>query len=423
MERNTIKKETITIIGNLPMKTGTGAEDMLDFANMVFSMSSSDSVDFAALLPKAYAAERSNILFHHLVMENRKIRALIDLYPFTMKLASYGSIKAAYIGTVSVHPNTRHKGYMTELMARAEETAVAQGCDLMILDGNRHRYQHFGFERAGMNCQFYMEKRNVAHCCACIYDKAYMQAPIYSFEELDSDNPEMKKYIEELFALYQRRNVTARTIEDFFLCLQSYHAVTYAVFKENMLAGYINLSADEQEVYEFELIETAELPRVIFDLMEGLECTAFRVFVGIDETDKIANLEKMCGNCMLGMTHQIKILNYENVLEFLFRWKQTYSVLAEADYVVGIQKKKQPGAEQNSKNNTVNYSIKVTGQEVCVEKTAREADAVFDALEFVRVLTTSFGILEQQKGQMGKLKNAPIGWFPLPFDLPNADTF
>lgn len=402
-------------------EAGSETEDLIDFANMVFSMDNADGIDFAALLPKAYAKERCGMLFHHVVKENGRIRGLVDLYPLTIRLSAPDglAIKAVYAGTVSVHPHTRRRGYMSRLMANAVQTALGQGCDLMLLDGNRHRYQHYGFECAGARCSFFMEKSNARHCCEEICEEPDMEASVYSFEKLEADSPCMEK----LFALYLRRNVTARTMEDFFSCLQSYNAVTYAVFKGKQLAGYISLSEDESDVNEFELVEGTVLPRVIYDLMEWLGISGLTVIVGADETDRIISLQKMCNRCSFGLSHQIKILNYERVLEFLFRWKLRYCTLAESEYVIGVTgntgkpeiKEKDAEAEPDSEN----YKISVSGQQVSVIKTAQKADASFEEMEFVRVLTTGLGLAERND----KLKNAPAGWFPLPFYLPDADTF
>lgn len=386
-------------------------EDILDFANMVFSMDSNNGVDFAALLPKAYSKERCGRLFHHMVKENGKIRALIDLYPVTLQLCASNKARkrllhAAYIGTVSVHPNSRGKGYMVKLMEMAEKTAIAQGCDLMILDGNRHRYQHYGFEKAGIRYSFHVGKRNILHCCDSMYDSSYMEAPVYSFEEIDADSP----YIEKMFELYSQRKVTARAKEDFFLCLQSYGAVTYAVLKEGEIVGYVNIEG-ERDILEFELADCLELPRVIYDLMEGIEVTEFHFEVGLDELDKIESLEKMSDYYNAGMSHQIKILNYANVLEFLFAWKQEYSAPENAAYIIGIEKENK------------NYLIKLSDSGVSVEMTDRTADIVLDAFTFIQMLTTSYCLFGLPKDRTGKLKNAPADWFPLPFFLPNADTF
>ena len=151
-------------------------QDILDFANMVFSMEHG-SIDFEALYPKAYSKECCHIPVHHTIEENGKMKALIDVYPVTLKLnGSDLSIKAAYVGTVSVHPKHRGKGYMTQLMQRAECDARERGFDLMLLDGNRHRYRCFGFEKAGAKYSFNVRLRNIWHRCRELYTEEELSA-------------------------------------------------------------------------------------------------------------------------------------------------------------------------------------------------------------------------------------------------------
>ncbi|MDE7183673.1 MAG: GNAT family N-acetyltransferase [Lachnospiraceae bacterium] len=379
-------------------------QELLDFANMVFSMSYGGT-DFSSLLPKAYTQKRWNAVTHHMIQEGSRIRALIDCYPLVMKLGSKAdeAIKAVYVGTVSVHPASRGKGYMIELMKRVEEDAVQQGCALMLLDGDRHRYQYFGFEHAGTGYRYQIEQNNIRHCCAQMYSAEYMASPVYSFEELEENSP----YLAYLYGLYQRSAVTARTKETFLLSLQSYNATAYAILKGGAPAGYINLSGDEKTILEMEIDDLQELPRVLYDLMMGMGIVQLSAKIGVDETAKRSLFEKMYDNCSVVMSHQIKILDYEAVLQFLLSWKRKYSTLEQGSYVIGVQKEGISAYE--------NYLLSVAEEQICVSRTDRAADLVLGELELVRTLTTSCCLTAGLR--------SPDGWFPLPFYLPAADTF
>lgn len=394
-------------------------EEILDFANMVFSVAYT-STDFAALLPKAYSRERSGIPIHHMILEENRIRALVDIYPLALHLqGEQCTLNAAYVGTVAVHPNSRGRGYMIELMRRAEEDAKRQGCALMILDGDRHRYQHYGFERAGMRYLFQIETGNITHCCARLYSNEAMEQPVFRFEEVTQDS----SYLEQMYAMYQQRLVTARSRKDFWWCLQSYNAAAYAVIQDNEIVGYVNLSEDGRTVLEFELARQRtgnqryekDICRVLYDLMMEFNTGQLRVIVGMDEPDKIAALEQACDSCSIAMSHQIKILDYEAVLGFLLRWKQKYVSIAVGDYVLGVQDDETGCVE--------NYLLSVVGDDICVSRTEAAAKSVLEKLELVRLLTTNLCYAPQQRGAQNKIKNAPAGWFPLPFYLPEADTF
>ena len=360
-------------------------QDILDFANMVFSMEHG-SIDFEKLYPKAYSRECCHIPVHHTIEEDGKIQALIDVYPVTLKLnGSEMSIRAAYIGTVSVHPKQRGKGYMIELMQRAERDARENGFDLLLLDGERHRYRNFGFEKAGVKYCFHVCFGNIWHRCRELYTEEELGAPKYSFEEIDEDS----SCLPFLFKLYQRRNVTARTEEEFFPCLKSNLATTYAVLESEQVVGYINLSEDEKNILEFELEDPSYIARMLYDFMEGMELNEIGLSAGMDETKKLEQLEGASGYYNLSMSHQMKVLCPERVLDFLAAWKNKYDTR-----VINLDK------------------IKKWWSELEVSD-----------MEKISLLTTSRCFMELQKGENSLLKGIPSDWLPLPFFLPDGDAF
>ena len=92
-----------------------------------------------------------------------------------------------------------------------------------------------------------------------------------------------------------------------------------------------------------------------------------------------------------------------------------YAAPATGEYVVGIRDAQEGCIE--------NYLLSVTEDKASVTRTEREADTVFDGMELIRILTTPLCFVQPQRGLGNKIKNAPAGWFPLPFYLPEADTF
>lgn len=374
-------------------------QEIVDFANMVFGMSYG-CIDFLELYPKAYSDGRCGRVTHHLIKEKSRIKALVDSYPLELSLgrAGEGKLKAVYIGTVAVHPGARGRGYMTTLMEYAEKDALRQGCALMIVDGNRHRYQPFGYERAGIRYCFFVGRDNIRHCCPD-------GAGAYRFEESDEKSP----YLRQMYDMYCKRNVTARTFDDFLPCLRSEKSAVYAVLRGNEFAGYVNLSAEEDKILEFELDNVSGLAQVVCALMDEFCCEGLMIAVGADEISKTECLEKICDYCQMSMSHLIRILDYEAVLSFLFGWKQKYKTLGTGEYIVGIRRKKE--------NTACHYLISVSSAGVRVSETDRDADAVYDEDEFVRRMTTN--LFYPGHGT----DKAPAGWFPLPFYLPDADAF
>lgn len=359
-------------------------QDILDFANMVFSMEYG-SIDFEELYPKAYSGECCHIPIHHTIKASERLRAVLDVYPFTMHLKdSTLSLNIGYIGTVAVHPKARGKGYLTQLMGRAEADALKRGFDLLLLDGDRYRYRSYGFERAGIKYNFNVRLKHACRCCLERYGDKELAIPKYSFEELDDTS----EYIPFLFRIYQNRNVTARTEKDFFACLKSNRAVTFAVLADGKPTGYVNLSGDGKNILEFELEDSADIPRLIYEFMEGMELNELGISIGADETDKLEWLEVLCDYYNMTASHQMKLLNSEKVLEFLIAWKEKYtSCVIDKDKIKAFW---------------------------------RESEA--DDMEKLRLLTTCQSFKQGNK-PCDILSDIPSDWLPLPFFLPDGDAF
>lgn len=384
-------------------------QELMDFANMVFSMSSG-SIDFEQLLPKAYAEERNMLATHHLIKEEGRIKALIDVLPMELRQGKE-KLKVGYIGTVSVHPKARGKKYMIMLMEQAEKQAREDGLDMLILDGNRHRYQHYGFEKAGMKYCFNITGDSIRHCC-CSLGQEEKDYQFVLLEETD------EKWIDKAYTLYKNRYVIARTREDFFLCLNSWEADTYAVLDGEECIGYLNVAANERNVFEFEVVNIAEWPFIMKAFMEEIGSDELGIHAAMDEPQKIDILDKMADYYTVNTSHQIKILDYENVLRFLLNWKlaiyKNDNMLQEADYIIGVYSEETKIQE--------NYCLRYKSKEVEVLQTDLEADIILEEKELVKILTTSYYFHTVQKPN-SLLKKAPQGWFPLPFFIPEADAF
>lgn len=398
-------------MGNYVRGTREDMCELMDFANMVFSMSSG-SIDFEQLLPKAYSPERNMLAAHHLIKEEGRIKALIDVLPMTLQMGEE-SLKAGYIGTVSVHPKARGKRYMITLMDEVEKQQRTEGTDILILDGNRHRYQHYGFEKAGMKYCFNITGDSIRHCCKA--RERVQEEKEYCFVLLEQTD---EKLIDTAYTLYQRKKVTARSREDFFLCLQSWEADTYAIMDEEKCIGYLNVSANERNISEFELADIRELPFIVKAFMDEIGSDELGIHAGMDELSKIDQLDLMSDYYTVNTSHQIKILNYEKVLHFLLQWKlavyEGANTMQEGRFILGVCSMEKE--EQNY------YLLEYKQGQVSVTTTDLNADIVLEEKELVKTLTTSYYFHVLQK--MGSsLQNAPKEWFPLPFFLPEADAF
>ena len=150
--------------------------EILDFINMVFSMHRAPH-NFRTLLPKLYGADRQTEWCHYLAKEDGKISAVVCVLPITLEHGGH-TITCATVGSVSVHPYSRGKGYMKQLMAMAAEDMERQGITLSILDGRRHRYQYYGYEPGGHYLEYRFNEDNFRHCAARYPDTPLTLRPV-----------------------------------------------------------------------------------------------------------------------------------------------------------------------------------------------------------------------------------------------------
>ena len=136
--------------------------DILDFINLVFSQNARPH-DFEKLLPKVYAHPGFAPL-HALALEEGRIRGAVAMLPVELRLQGAASpLRAGYIGSVSVHPKYRGRGFMKALLRMQIDEASRRDYDFLALGGQRQRYGYFGFEKCGVGVEFHVNAANVRH--------------------------------------------------------------------------------------------------------------------------------------------------------------------------------------------------------------------------------------------------------------------
>lgn len=393
-------------------------QEILDFANMVFGMEYGN-INFEKLMSKAYNRKRANMIKHHVIRKEGKIKALIDSYPINIRMndSNYDELclKGEYIGTVCVHPKSRGKGYMIKLMQEAEKNAIEMGTDIMLLYGNRHRYQHYGFDCAGMRYNFSIDYRNAKHASRNLMqlaDNNIESDECYCFEKADDEC----EFWDDMYEMYSKRTVTARDYEDFKYCLKTNGAEPYVILLEDEFIGYFVLSKEGKNIIEFEVDEIEVLPHIIYDMMSEFGMDSIGVSVGTDEIEKIQELNNIADYYNLCTLNLVKILNYEKVFKFLLEWKKTYSELEDGEICFCI-------ISEDRKKKYINILIKDGNIDVSCNASDSYSECIkIKERELVALLTTTMCYTEMHSID-GKLVKVPKSWLPLPFFLSECDAF
>lgn len=357
--------------------------DLIDFGNMVFKK------DFAELLPKLYKNHPEMAQYHYLALEDGKIKAMVGSFPLTF-CVDRQEIKAYGIGTVSVHPYSRGKGYMKELMKRAVADAKAEGADLMCLGGQRQRYEYFGFAKACQQQSFLLTPTNRRH---------WKQISTQGIELLPL--LENSEYTAECWKLHQAQPIHAvRKIEEFAEICCSWSCEPWVIRKNGKFLGYVILRKDYSAASELLLKDWQDTLPVLFALVEKCEKELY-IIPGYWQKPLVRTLSAVAENGCVEDGEMFQILNFAKILQLFLQRKAQQTGLMDGAMVLEI-----PGDGK--------YGVQVENGQVSVTETSEVAGYSLDAVQMQNRLFSIENLWQFDS----ILEN---NWFPIPLELPSQD--
>jgi len=363
--------------------------DVLDFINYVFSHAHCPH-DFKKLIPKVYRDEKEAFNgIHYAAVEEGKIRAVITNLLMEEQVGGQ-TITYGMIGNVSVHPYARGKGYMKALMKMVKEDAQKDGADVLVLGGQRQRYQYFGFEPVGVRYRFQITKTNIRHCmkqtdCSAI-----------TFEKMeDPDAPELAA----AKALYEKRPAHGiRPLDEFLFIMRNWASDLYIIRKAGEMIGYLYGNARE-----LVLEKEADLAAVLKAWTEQKGVAEMNLTAYAFEKERISYLSTVCEGMSVEYVEQVCVLNWKKVLQAMLALKNEYEPLQDGETTVGIEGEA--------------FRICVTDGAVSVEK-MEGADTDHSNLTVNEAQMLLFG-MQNLLNPKKEFKN----WLPIPFFVDAPDEF
>ncbi|MCL2319948.1 MAG: GNAT family N-acetyltransferase, partial [Treponema sp.] len=232
-------------------------DEVIDLANYVFSHDHRPH-DFPAMLPKLYKREYFTDNIHYAAREGGKIRAVVGAYPLELEFPGQ-SISGRGIGMVSVHPYSRSRGYMKELMKMALDDMRHDGVVFSCLSGRRQRYEYFGYGLAGSVWAFTCGEDNIRHTLGPQWSSGL---------SLRSVGPGDAALLDEIYALHQAKIARCKRRRDrLYEILSSWKAHVFAVTEGSRFEGYFissnATSGEDREISEINLLDFSRLPEVL----------------------------------------------------------------------------------------------------------------------------------------------------------------
>lgn len=278
--------------------------DVLDFINMVFSMAHSPH-DFRHMLPKLYAEGNEDKSQHYIAVENGKIKGCVCALSVTIRHRS-SSLTCGTIGSVSVHPYDRGKGYMRQLMAMAIADMKADHIAFSSLSGRRNRYQYYGYEKGG----FYYNYRFIAHN----FRHRDLLSPNHAIQLVKVSEPQ-NPYLPQMCALSNQQSVCClRSEKEFLSILTSWKSELYAVLEGDAFRGYVSLCG--RNIYELNMTDVSLLFPALDACLQKIGGNDLFLRVLPHQQDLIDAVSGLYESFSIGIDDNYQIFNYQEVLQF-----------------------------------------------------------------------------------------------------------
>jgi predicted N-acetyltransferase YhbS len=363
-------------------------DDFIDFINYVFGFNG-DNQDFVKLLPKLYKPEYNPCENNYVLTENGKLKAAIGVFPREIdvmgeRLVTHG------VGNVAVHPFSRSKGYMKDLLNAAIRDMIESGADLSELGGHRQRYAYFSYDLASPVYNFNINRSNVRHCFAGIPQRNL------NFSEIKEDC----ELLDKIYELHEKKVCrTIRPRAQFLDIARSWQNKLYAILEDGSFLGYFigNLN-------ELTLINNADASDVIRTYIA--EHGEVKLSLPAYETELIAIAEKICGSMNIGCDENYTIFNFKKVISAFLKLKANVSGLIDGSMNFRV----------NGIAGVESFRIEVKdGKPLLIG--LETSDKVDLTLEHREAVSFFFGIVSPTRTK----HQLAAAWFPLPLFMHRAD--
>ncbi len=342
-----------------------------DLANLAFGF------DFRTLLPKVYS-DKPVMEAVNFVADSGELKGFVSVLPEQLTVGDT-VLKTGYVGSVCVHPDSRGQGIMIKLMDLANTDMRSNCTDIAFLNGNRQRYEYYGFVPAGVTYTFNVHGDNWAHALKAVSADGVTFEEIYTGTELEK----------KAQALYHSKPVHFERTEFASFC-RSYYRTPYAVLDNGKFIGYVVTNGDKSCWTEV-CVESAEhLDMALKAWMPTYQVWGVQIFLPEWERELRRHLALYASGIGRGYTVQARIFRFRRVAQAYLEIKAQICGLSDGRMAFDIDGER--------------FEVTVKDGKVVV------SDGGDDPLKLSSYEANRLMLMPMEYEGMPK---APQGWFPL----------
>ena len=290
--------------------------DYLALANEVFGFNESGE-DFARLLPKLFGPGRDAAAHTSFAVSDQdgSMVACAGRFPVDF-IAGNTPLKAFGIGNVGVRKELRKRGLMSAVMTAAVNKMIADGAVFSFLGGSRHRYKHFGYERAGVVYGFELSVKTLRALAESV-------PASYTLTPLSPEDGSAARFIAE----NDRRPLRAiRDSREIYDILTSWHSVPYVLYENGAPRGWAVVNAGLWVTEAVTVDDSHLIP--LLALLSRLHTPLMIKVPGYD-TALYDTLWPLAESWHTGADNMICVFNYRTLVSALLEVKAGYAPLAD----------------------------------------------------------------------------------------------
>lgn len=359
-------------------------DDFMDLARLAFGF------DLEKLIPKVYDAGDPSPYHKVAVDERGRIRSQVAVLPQTLWVAGQ-PLRVGFVGLVSTHPRERGQGHMKALMDLWMREAAGR-FDLLVLYGQRQRYEHHGFTLGGVRVRHTVDEANVRHALATIDAASLLFHPF-------ADTQDSRRFAHRLHE--KRMAFVERDEAAFSKILNGFGQKAWSVSDQGRSLGYLVTNSEGTEITEVNLADSTDLKRVVKGYLEFSSRPTVTILMPDYEVAENRTLAQFAERTWSEPADMYRIVDFAPFLEAFLKLKNAAQGLVPGVFSAVFD------------GQPVTAVVDKTG--VSVTRRALAGAPALDRQQAQSLLLSPHGHLDTMA--------APSGWFPLPVFWYYADRF